>query len=80
MLADEAKFLKEEGAAAVLMVSEKWYGLLNMGTGFSREYQPGITAVGVHDAGKCDAALAFAGCRAGRSRSQHARHASAESR
>jgi carboxypeptidase Q len=41
MLADEAKFLKEEGAAAVLMVSEKWYGLLNMGTGFSREYQPG---------------------------------------
>jgi Zn-dependent M28 family amino/carboxypeptidase len=42
MLADEAKFLKEEGAAAVLMVSEKWYGLLNMGTGFSREYQPGI--------------------------------------
>src|SRR5712675_857710 len=42
MLADEAKFLKEEGAAAVLLVSEKWYGLLNMGTGFSREYQPGI--------------------------------------
>ena len=41
MLADEAKFLKDEGAAAVLMVSEKWYGLLNMGTGFSREYQPG---------------------------------------
>src|SRR5258708_37754466 len=41
MLADEAKFLKEEGAAAVLLVSEKWYGLLNMGTGFSREYQPG---------------------------------------
>jgi len=42
MMADEAKFLKEEGAAAVLLVSEKWYGLLNMGTGFSREYQPGI--------------------------------------
>ncbi len=42
MLADEAKFLKEEGAAAVLLVSEKWYGLLNMGTGFSREYQPGV--------------------------------------
>ncbi|HEY6127960.1 MAG TPA: M20/M25/M40 family metallo-hydrolase [Candidatus Acidoferrum sp.] len=41
MLSDEAKFLKEEGAAAVLLVSEKWYGLLNMGTGFSREYQPG---------------------------------------
>ena len=41
MLADEAKFLKEEGAAAVLPVSEKWYGLLNMGTGFSRGYQPG---------------------------------------
>ena len=41
MLADEAKFLKEEGAAAVLLVSEKGYGLLNMGTGFSREYQPG---------------------------------------
>src|SRR6266436_1315447 len=42
MMADEAKFLKEEGAAAVLLVSEKWYGLLNMGTGFSREYQPGV--------------------------------------
>jgi len=42
MLTDEAKFLKEEGAAAVLMVSEKWFGLLNMSTGFSREYQPGI--------------------------------------
>jgi Zn-dependent M28 family amino/carboxypeptidase len=42
MMTDEAKFLKDEGAAAVLMVSEKWYGLLNMGTGFSREYQPGI--------------------------------------
>src|SRR5260370_33585261 len=42
MLADEAKFVKEEGAAAVLLVSEKWYGLLNMGTGFSREYQPGV--------------------------------------
>ena len=41
MMADEAKFLKEEGAAAVLLVSEKWYGLLNMGTGVSREYQPG---------------------------------------
>src|SRR6266853_1693059 len=43
MMADEAKFMKEEGAAAVLLVSEKWYGLLNMGTGFSREYQPGIS-------------------------------------
>jgi len=42
MLADEAKFLKEEGAAAVLLVSEKWYGLLNMGAGFSRGYQPGV--------------------------------------
>jgi hypothetical protein len=42
MLADEAKFLKEEGAAAVLLVSEKWYGLLNMSTGFSRGYQPGV--------------------------------------
>jgi hypothetical protein len=42
MLMDEAKFLKDEGAAAVLMVSEKWYGLLNMSTGFSREYQPGV--------------------------------------
>jgi Zn-dependent M28 family amino/carboxypeptidase len=41
MLADEAKFLNEEGAAAVLLVSEKGYGLLNMGTGFSRDYQPG---------------------------------------
>jgi carboxypeptidase Q len=41
MIADEVKFLKEEGAAAVLSVSEKWYGLLNMGGGFSREYQPG---------------------------------------
>jgi carboxypeptidase Q len=42
MLADEAKFLKEQGAAAVLLVSEKWYGLLNMSTGFSRAYQPGV--------------------------------------
>src|SRR3984957_5157649 len=42
LLADEAKFLQEEGAAAVLLVSEKWYGLLKMGTGFSREYQPGV--------------------------------------
>jgi carboxypeptidase Q len=41
MMADEVKFLKEEGAAAVLSVSEKWYGMLNMGGGFSREYQPG---------------------------------------
>jgi carboxypeptidase Q len=42
VMMDEAKFLKEEGAAAVLLVSEKWYGLMNMGTGFSREYQPGL--------------------------------------
>src|SRR5712671_4463152 len=42
VMADEAKFLKEEGAAAVLLVSEKWYGVLNMGTGFSRGYQPGV--------------------------------------
>jgi carboxypeptidase Q len=42
MMTDEAKFLKEEGAAAVLLVSEKWFGLQNMGTGFSREYQPGL--------------------------------------
>ena len=41
MMADEVKFLKEEGAAAVLSGSEKWYGMLNMGGGFSREYQPG---------------------------------------
>jgi len=41
MMTDEAKFLKDEGAAAVLTVSEKWFGLLNMGGGFSREYQPG---------------------------------------
>jgi carboxypeptidase Q len=41
LMADEAKFLKEEGAAAVLTVSEKWFGLLNMGTGFSRGYEPG---------------------------------------
>jgi len=42
MMMDEAKFLKDEGAAAVLLVSEKWFGLMNMGTGFSREYQPGL--------------------------------------
>jgi carboxypeptidase Q len=42
MMMDEAKFFKEEGAAAVLLVSEKWYGLMNMGTGFSREYQLGL--------------------------------------
>jgi carboxypeptidase Q len=42
MMMDEAKFLKQEGAAAVLLLSEKWYGLMNMGTGFSREYQPGL--------------------------------------
>jgi carboxypeptidase Q len=41
LMADEAKFLKEEGAAAVLTVSEKWFGLLNMGAGFSRGYEPG---------------------------------------
>jgi carboxypeptidase Q len=42
MMMDEAKFLKDEGAATVLLVSEKWFGLMNMGTGFSREYQPGL--------------------------------------
>jgi carboxypeptidase Q len=38
---EEVKFLKEQGAVAVLSASEKWFGLMNMGTGFSREYQPG---------------------------------------
>lgn len=41
VMAEEAKFLKDEGVAAVLTVSEKWFGLLNMGTGFSRGYAPG---------------------------------------
>src|SRR5205814_8610084 len=34
----------EEGRTAALLVSEKWYGLLSMGTGFSREYQLGVIA------------------------------------
>jgi Zn-dependent M28 family amino/carboxypeptidase len=42
MLQDEVKFLKDEGAAAVLIASEKWYGIMNMGTGMSRQYQPGL--------------------------------------
>jgi carboxypeptidase Q len=41
MMNDEVKFLKEEGAVAVLSVSEKWFGMMNMGTGFSRQYAPG---------------------------------------
>jgi carboxypeptidase Q len=40
LLQDEVKFLKDEGAAAVLLASEKWYGMMNMGTGMSRQYQP----------------------------------------
>jgi Zn-dependent M28 family amino/carboxypeptidase len=39
-LQDEVKFLKDEGAAAVLIASEKWFGLMNMSTGMSRQYQP----------------------------------------
>jgi len=39
-LQDEVKFLKDEGAVAVLISSEKWFGLMNMSTGFSRQYQP----------------------------------------
>jgi len=42
ILQDEVKFLKDEGAAAVLISSEKWYGMMNMSTGFSRQYQPGL--------------------------------------
>jgi Zn-dependent M28 family amino/carboxypeptidase len=42
LLQDEVKFLKEEGAAAVLIASEKWFGMMNMGTGMSRQYQPGV--------------------------------------
>ncbi len=40
LLQDEVKFLKDEGAAAILIASEKWYGMMNMGTGMSRQYQP----------------------------------------
>jgi len=40
LMQDEVKFLKDEGAAAILIASEKWYGMLNMGTGMSRQYQP----------------------------------------
>jgi Zn-dependent M28 family amino/carboxypeptidase len=40
LLQDEVKFLKDEGASAVLLASEKWYGMMNMGTGMSRQYQP----------------------------------------
>jgi carboxypeptidase Q len=36
----QAKFFEDEGVAAVLNASEKWYGMLNMSTG-SREYLPG---------------------------------------
>jgi Zn-dependent M28 family amino/carboxypeptidase len=42
MLQEEVKFLKEEGASAVLLASEKWFGLLNMSTGTSRQYQPSL--------------------------------------
>jgi carboxypeptidase Q len=42
LLQDEVKFLKEEGAAAVLIASEKWFGMMNMGPGMSRQYQPGV--------------------------------------
>jgi len=42
LLQDEVKFLKGEGAAAVLIASEKWFGLMNMSTGFSRQYQPNL--------------------------------------
>ena len=42
MLQDEVKFLKDEGASAVLLASEKWFGLLNMSTGTSRQYQPSL--------------------------------------
>ena len=41
LLSEEVKFLKDEGAAAILVSSEKWFGLLNMGTGFTRQFQPG---------------------------------------
>src|SRR5215470_17206594 len=40
LMQDEVKFLKDEGAAAILIASEKWYGMMNMGTGVSRQYQP----------------------------------------
>jgi carboxypeptidase Q len=40
LMQDEVKFLKDEGAAAILIASEKWYGMMNMGTGMSRQYQP----------------------------------------
>jgi len=40
LLQDEAKFLKDEGAVALLLASEKWFGLMNMSTGLSRQYQP----------------------------------------
>jgi Zn-dependent M28 family amino/carboxypeptidase len=39
LMQDEVKFLKDEGAAAILIASEKWYGMMNMGTGMSRQYQ-----------------------------------------
>lgn len=42
LMQDEVKFLKDEGAAAILIASEKWYGMMNMGTGTSRQYQPGV--------------------------------------
>ena len=42
VLQDEVKFLKDEGASAVLIASEKWFGLLNMSTGTSRQYQPSL--------------------------------------
>jgi carboxypeptidase Q len=40
LLQDEVKFLKDEGATAILIASEKWYGMMNMSTGMSRQYQP----------------------------------------
>ncbi len=37
----QAKFFQDEKVAAVLLGSEKWYGLLNMSAS-GREYQPGL--------------------------------------
>ena len=55
------QMIQEEKGLALLMGSEKMYGLLNMTT-LSREYQPGGGAGGVSGARGLSAALAIASC------------------
>src|SRR5262249_56748501 len=40
LMQDEVKFLKDEGAAAILIASETWHGTMNMCAGIERRDQP----------------------------------------